>query len=159
MSDVFTAEKRRSIMQAVRRRGTKPEQELAAALNDLGFDFRQNVEDLPGEPDILFVDPKLAVFVHGCFWHGHEACRKGRSRPKTRPAYWEAKIKRNRRRDRRVARRLRAAGYGVYTVWACELRRHGIPARLLSRLRRSAGQTDSAAEDRHGRANRAARDD
>ena len=122
------------IMQAVRRSNTAPEQRLATGLRALGFRFRRHPKHLPGKPDIYFPAAKLVVFVHGCFWHGHASCRKGRSLPKTRRAYWAQKIKRNRRRDRRVARALRAAGYSVYTIWACELRQRAVPARLLTRL-------------------------
>jgi len=134
MADIFSKQKRRSIMQAVRRSNTAPEQRLAAGLRALGLRFRRQARQLPGKPDFHFPAARLVVFVHGCFWHGHARCRKGRSLPKTRRSYWEQKIKRNRRRDRRVARKLRAAGYSVYTIWACELRRCAVPTRLLTRL-------------------------
>lgn len=134
MADVFTKQKRRAIMQAVRRKNTVPEQLLAAGLRRLGFQFRRHAKHLPGEPDIYFPAAKLVVFVNGCFWHGHEGCHKGRTRPKTRRRYWTEKIARNRRRDARVARQLRADGYSVYTVWECEIRRIGVPQRLRTKL-------------------------
>jgi len=134
VADIFTPKKRRSIMQAVRQKGTTPEQTLTEKLRELGYRFRRNEDRLPGRPDVYFPWAKLVVFVHGCFWHGHAGCRKGRSRPKTRRRYWEEKISRNQRRDRRVARSLREAGYSVYTVWECELRKGQIPKRLLTRL-------------------------
>jgi len=134
MADVFTKPKRREIMQAVKRERTGPEERLASLLRRLGFGFRRHPKHLPGTPDFYFPRKRLAVFVNGCFWHGHRRCRKGRSRPKTRKRYWERKIARNQRRDRRDARRLRALGIRVYTIWECEIRRVGVPTRLLTRL-------------------------
>ena len=135
MTDIFTRPKRRRIMQAVRRQNTRPERDLAEALGGHAVSYIQHPTDLPGKPDFYFQDQRLAVFVHGCFWHGHPGCAKGRSRPKTRRVYWRRKIERNRRRDRRVAKRLRRLGLSVYTVWECELRHGRVPARLLTRLR------------------------
>lgn len=134
MADTFPKAKRRQIMQAVRRKNTKPEELLAQLLRDAGISFEQNVEDLPGKPDFCLPDVGLAVFVHGCFWHGHQACRKGQSKPKSRRRYWVEKIARNQRRDRRVARQLRAIGLSVFTVWECQIGRRILPARLCSRL-------------------------
>ena len=134
MPDVFSRAKRRRIMQAVRRRNTAPEAEVARLLRALRVRFRRNVKSLPGEPDFLLPDAGLVVFVHGCFWHGHKRCRKGCSRPKTRRRYWQEKIARNQRRDRRVARKLRARGLRVFTVWECQIRQRGIPARILTAL-------------------------
>ncbi|MCC6124354.1 MAG: DNA mismatch endonuclease Vsr [Pirellulales bacterium] len=134
MTDTFTKEKRRAIMQAVRRKRTWPEDVLAARFRKHGLRFRRNVADLPGKPDIFFSDARVAVFVHGCFWHGHTRCEKGRKRPKTNTTYWKAKIQRNQRRDRRAARQLRALGISVFTVWECELSATGLPKRLLTRL-------------------------
>jgi DNA mismatch endonuclease, patch repair protein len=134
MADTFTKAKRRQIMQSVRRKKTKPEETLATLLREKGLSFQQNVEELQGEPDFYFPDANLVVFVHGCFWHGHDGCRKGRSRPKSRRRYWAGKIARNQRRDRRVARELRARGLSVFTVWECQLRKGTVPARLRSRL-------------------------
>jgi DNA mismatch endonuclease (patch repair protein) len=92
------------------------------------------VEELPGKPDFRFPSAELVVFVHGCFWHGHSRCRKGRSRPKSNRRYWRAKIDRNQRRDRRTVQQLRRMGYGAFTIWECELRARKIPARLAGRL-------------------------
>jgi DNA mismatch endonuclease (patch repair protein) len=143
MTDTFTKEKRRAIMQAVRRRRTRPEETLARLLRTQGLRFRRNVAKLPGKPDFYFLRAKVAVFVHGCFWHGHARCRKGRVRPKTNTAYWRTKVQRNQRRDHRARRQLRALGISVYTVWECELRTAGLPKRLLTRL----GSNAKALED------------
>ena len=134
-ADVFTRTKRRQIMQAVRREDTRPELLLAKALRRAGVSFLRHPPHLPGRPDLYLPDARLAVFVHGCFWHGHEKCRKGRQRPKSNRRYWEEKIERNKRRDRRVARRLRAEALSVFTIWECELRSGRVPCRLIARLR------------------------
>ena len=132
--DRFTKAKRREIMQAVRRKKTRPEEALARLLNEAGVEYEQNSDELPGQPDFVFWDAATVVFVNGCFWHGHARCRKGRSRPKTNRRYWQEKIERNQRRDRRVARQLRRMGYSVFTIWECELTT-AIPIRLRVRLK------------------------
>ncbi len=134
MADRFSTRKRQRIMQTVRTRDTAPEQALKAALRDLGVVFEQNTTQLPGTPDFFFPDCATVVFVHGCFWHGHQACPKGRNRPKTNKRFWQNKLRENLRRDRRVARELRAMGLSVYTVWECEIKQFGLPTRLRSRL-------------------------
>jgi DNA mismatch endonuclease, patch repair protein len=135
MTDVFTKEKRREIMQSVRRQGTRPEESVARMLKLQRIRFQQQPDHLPGRPDFLFADTKLVLFVHGCFWHGHHRCKKGTSLSKTDPEYWLAKIKRNQRRDRRVTRQLRSLGYQVYTIWECQVtNRHSLPARIKNRL-------------------------
>jgi DNA mismatch endonuclease, patch repair protein len=133
MADVFSSRKRRQIMQAVRREGTMPELQLAALLKDSGIPYEAQT-NLFGRPDFYFPDHRIAVFVHGCFWHGH-TCRKGACAPKTNTEYWIAKVKRNRTRDHRVARILRGVGIGVYVVRECELRAGRVPTRLFKLLR------------------------
>ena len=134
MVDTFSTKKRRAIMQSVRRELTAPEETLAQLLDKLGCDYTRNVKELPGKPDIVLGHARLVVFVHGCFWHGHSRCRKGRSLPKTNHRYWRDKIDRNKRRDQRVGRQLRHLGYSVFTIWACELRTKRLPARMVTRL-------------------------
>lgn len=134
MVDTFTTQERRRIMQAVRRTGTTPELTLANSLTALGLKFTCNDKQLPGCPDFVIASAKTVVFVHGCFWHGHTACAKGRQLSKTRVRYWRQRIERNRRRDLKVTRQLRKLGYSVYVVWECELRRNGLPSRLITRL-------------------------
>ncbi|NLX98933.1 MAG: DNA mismatch endonuclease Vsr [Rhodopirellula sp.] len=132
--DTFTKDKRRAIMQAVRRQRTRPEEALALLLRKAGVKFRRNVRSLPGSPDFYVPTQRLAVFIHGCFWHGHRHCAKGRSRPKSNCSYWRRKITINQQRDQRVARQLRRLGYSVYTVWECQLTSNRLPPRLLARL-------------------------
>jgi len=134
MADTFTTAKRRAIMQSVRRERTAPEENIALLLDKDGFAYRRNVEELPGKPDFVLDGANVVVFVHGCFWHGHERCHKGRSRPKSNRRYWQDKLARNRRRDRRVARQLYRLGFSVFVIWECELRASQLPLRLATRL-------------------------
>lgn len=129
MTDTRSPEQRRRIMQSVKTKDTGPELTVRRALFAAGYRFRLHRRDLPGSPDIVLPGRRKAIFVHGCFWHGH-GCSKGKA-PKSRPEYWTPKIAANRQRDRRNIRALRALGWEVYTVWQCDLR--DIPS-LLHRL-------------------------
>lgn len=120
-SDVFTPEKRSAVMRSVKSSNTKPEITLRKALFALGYRYRLNVKNLPGKPDIVFPKHKTVIFVHGCFWHGHD-CKRGRRTPKTNRAYWTDKIARNKTRDAKNAEALAALGWRVITVWECELK-------------------------------------
>lgn len=123
-------------MRAVKARDTTPELLVAKLLRAAGVRPRRDVRTLPGRPDFVMKDrdgEPLALFVHGCWWHGH-GCARGARVPKSNRAYWLAKVARNRRRDRRVARELRALGYSVWTLWECRLRGGPLPTRLLRRL-------------------------
>jgi len=133
--DIFSRSKRRQIMQSVRREHTRPEQLVARLLDEASIRFSQHLQGVPGKPDFVLPDHRIIVFVHGCFWHGHKRCRKGRNLPKTRSDYWQQKIDRNRERDRRIVRRLRRERFGVFTLWECELKSKELPARLMRRLR------------------------
>lgn len=135
MADTFSKNKRRKIMQSVRRVNTRPEELLAQHFDEAGLKYEQNTDVLPGKPDFFFPEFKLVVFVHGCFWHGHPYCRKGQSRPKSNRAYWRQKVERNQRRDHRTARALRRAGFSVFTVWECQITQNQAPKRLLNILR------------------------
>ena len=115
-------ETRSRIMRAVRQRNTAPEMKLRRALHAAGGRYRLHVRALPGSPDLVFPRRRLAVFVHGCFWHAHD-CRAGRP-PATRTDYWLPKLEENRRRDVRKIDALRALGWRVEVVWECELRTH-----------------------------------
>ena len=117
-------------MSSVGTRDTGPELALRKALHRLGYRYRTNYAKLPGKPDIVFPRRKKAVFVHGCFWHGHR-CRWGRL-PKSRPEYWGPKIAANQLRDRRVVRKIRRGGWDVLVVWQCELSEF---ERLLTRVK------------------------
>jgi len=111
---------RRRLMQAVRSKDTAPEIAVRSLLHGMGYRFRLHRKDLPGTPDIVLPGRRAAIFVHGCFWHGH-GCRIGQL-PKSRLDYWLPKIEANRERDRRKGGALEAAGWRVLTVWQCEIR-------------------------------------
>ena len=108
-------------MRRVKGRGTAPELAVRKLVWSLGGRYRLNRADLPGKPDIVLVGRKLAIFVHGCFWHGHE-CARGARVPKANRDYWTGKIARNRARDVAARAALEAAGWRVELVWECELK-------------------------------------
>ncbi|MBX3271028.1 MAG: DNA mismatch endonuclease Vsr [Sandaracinaceae bacterium] len=118
-------------MKRVRQTDTKPEQEVRKLVRDLGYHYRVGRKSLPGKPDISNQAQGWAIFVHGCFWHGHEHCRLS-TRPKTNTAFWLRKLAANRERDGRKERQLRRLGFRVLTVWQCEL---DSPTTLTERLR------------------------
>lgn len=121
MTDVFTPEQRSAVMRRVKGRDTTPEMKVRKALTRLGARYRLHRKDLPGKPDIVLPGRRLAIFVHGCFWHGH-SCARGARVPKQNQDYWLAKVGRNRARD--VANRLalQAASWRVETIWECDLK-------------------------------------
>jgi len=108
--DIFTKERRSEIMRSVRSTRTGAERKCEGLLRSLKLKFSQHPSDLPGKPDFLLKESRLAVFVHGCFWHAHKGC-KNSALPTSNVDYWSLKIDRNRRRDRRVRDALRNAGW------------------------------------------------
>lgn len=118
--DTRTPEQRRRIMQSVGQKNTKPEVALRRVLHRLGYRYRIHRKDLPGRPDLVFPSRKKVVFVHGCFWHGHN-CSKGRL-PKSRPEFWVPKIEGNKARDARAIDRLTEMGWETHVVWQCEMK-------------------------------------
>jgi DNA mismatch endonuclease (patch repair protein) len=106
-------------MSGVRRRDTSPEMNVRRALHSLGIHYRTRNRDLPGSPDVANRKRKWALFVHGCFWHRHRACRRTTT-PKRNRGFWVAKFAANCERDARKMRLLRAAGFRVLVVWECE---------------------------------------
>ena len=120
MTDRVSPARRSRIMASVGTRNTKPELQLRKSLHQLGYRFRLHAKDLPGKPDLVFRTRRKAIFVHGCFWHGHE-CKWGKL-PKSRLDYWVPKIRANRERDERTVASLRELGWSVAEVWQCELK-------------------------------------
>ena len=111
---------RSATMAAIRSSGTQPEMRVRRFLHGLGYRYRVDVRSLPGRPDIVFTKRRKVVFVHGCFWHGHE-CSLGRRNPRTRRAYWHAKIGGNMARDRRHRELLRNEGWDLLYLYECEV--------------------------------------
>jgi DNA mismatch endonuclease (patch repair protein) len=133
-------------MRAIRARDTKPELKVRQALRAAGYaGYRLHRRDLPGRPDIVFPGRRKLIFVHGCFWHGHE-CKEGVRRPKSRADYWLPKISGNQERDVRNREILRASGWDVMTVWECETADPRLQQRLGEFLRHGTcgGCTDEA---------------
>ena len=119
MADTLSKEKRSELMAKVTGKETKPEIMVRKYLFSKGFRFRKNVKALPGSPDIVLSKYKTVIFVHGCFWHGHD-CRKGRL-PETNHEFWLYKIAKNTERDNRKISELMDLGWKVLIVWDCEL--------------------------------------
>lgn len=120
MVDSLTPEQRSAQMSRIRGSNTKLEVLVRKALHARGLRYRLGGAKLPGRPDIVLPKYRTVVFVHGCFWHGHD-CPLYRL-PKTRPEFWADKIGKNRTRDQRVTSELEAIGWRVLTVWECSLR-------------------------------------
>jgi len=121
MADIFSKAKRSEVMSRIRSSNTKPERIVRSLLHRLGYRFTVNGpknRQLPGKPDIVLPKYDTVVFVHGCFWHGHEGCKDFRI-PSTRRKWWTAKIEGNRRRDSDREEELRQMGWHVVTIWAC----------------------------------------
>lgn len=120
MVDSVTPTLRSEIMSRVRSRDTKPEMIVRRMLHKAGYRYRLHVAELPGRPDLVFVGRKKVIFVHGCFWHMHEACPRSRI-PKSRVEFWTTKLYANRKRDERNLAELRSLGWDVLVIWECQL--------------------------------------
>jgi DNA mismatch endonuclease (patch repair protein) len=133
-TDVFDSAKRSAVMARVKSQDTRPELLIRRILTDLGARYRLHRKDLPGSPDVAMPGRRLAIFVHGCFWHGHD-CARGSRVPKANRDYWLAKVGRTKARDGRNLADLTAAGWRVETVWECEMKdRPALAARLADLL-------------------------
>ena len=130
-TDVFTPEQRSAVMRAVKGRDTTPELAVRRILRAAGIGYRLGGRGLPGRPDLVMQGRRVVVFVHGCFWHGHD-CARGARQPKANADYWSAKIGRNRARDVATQAALQAAGWRVVTVWECGLKSAGFADRLVA---------------------------
>ena len=129
--DRLSPTQRRRLMARVKSKGTRPEREIATLLCSLRYHFSSHDASLPGTPDFVLNRHKLAIFVHGCFWHAH-SCRRGQSMPTTRRTFWRRKKDTNVARDRRATTALRRLGYRVLVVWECKLTN---PPRLALAIR------------------------
>jgi len=119
MADVYDAETRRRVMQSIRKTDTRPEVRVRRVLHRLGYRFRLHRRDLPGVPDIVLPKHRIAVFVHGCFWHQH-TCPLGKL-PKSNRRYWVPKLRANAKRHAKHAVELRKLGWKVIVLWECEV--------------------------------------
>lgn len=117
--DVFSKEQRSRNMSRVGGKNSKPELAVRSVLHQLGYRFRLHRADLPGKPDITLPKHRKIIFVHGCFWHGHQDCSRSK-RPTTNESFWRDKLDKNIARDRANIRVLQQAGWNVLIVWGCE---------------------------------------
>ena len=125
-------------MKRVRQRDTAPELEVRKLLFGFGYRYRIHRDDLPGSPDVAFPSRRKAIFVHGCFWHGHPNCSRA-SLPRTRTEYWRNRITTNQERDRRSEAALRRMGWSVCVVWECEVGDGGALREKLTRFLNGSG--------------------
>jgi DNA mismatch endonuclease (patch repair protein) len=121
VADRFTPEERSRIMSRVKSRDTKPEKLVRKLLHALGYRFRLHRRDLPGKPDITLPKHKKVIFVHGCFWHGHDGCQRA-ARPTSNIEFWNKKIDSNLRRDITAQKELDALGWSYFILWQCQTR-------------------------------------
>lgn len=129
MTDVHNKAIRSKNMAAIKNRGTKPEKKLLQLLRKRGYSPLLNVKELPGTPDLLLPEYGVVIFVHGCFWHGHQHCKYFRL-PATRPEFWLNKIMLSKKRDKECARQLLAENFRVAIFWECSLR--SLPPHMLN---------------------------
>ena len=120
-------------MRQVKGKGTAPELKVRKALTALGARYRLHRADLPGKPDIVMPGRRLTIFVHGCFWHGHD-CARGSRVPKDNRDYWVGKVARNRARDEQSRAALATLGWRVETIWECDLKDADVLKLRLSAL-------------------------
>ncbi|MEW6236268.1 MAG: very short patch repair endonuclease [Candidatus Omnitrophota bacterium] len=133
--DNLTPDIRRQTMSRVRSKDTKPEWVVRRLVHSMGYRYRLHRADLPGKPDLVFPKYRKAIFVNGCFWHGHQ-CRAGRNRPASNKDYWLPKLEKNKTRDRSHYRRLRKMGWGIMVIWECQIKKTEV---LKKRIRRFLG--------------------
>ena len=131
MSDCLTKEQRHKNMAAIHAKDTKPELLVRKFLWSRGFRYRLNHPRLPGKPDIVLRKYRTAIFVNGCFWHGHEGCRYF-VMPKSNVEFWQTKIARNQMRDKQVQQQLALMGWHCITIWECQLKKNKREATLRS---------------------------
>ena len=142
MIDIVDSKRRSEIMARIRGRDTAPELAVRRIAHRMGLRFRLHRKDLPGRPDLVFPKHRLVVFVHGCFWHRHEGCRRA-STPKSNISFWVEKFAANVDRDARHEAALRALGWRVLVIWQCET---GDDATLERRLAAQAKRNDTTSD-------------
>ncbi|MBY0475380.1 MAG: very short patch repair endonuclease [Nitrosomonas sp.] len=120
MLDTITKEKRSEIMSKVRSKNTSPELAVRKLVFSLGYRYRLHAKNLPGKPDLVFSGRKKVIFVHGCFWHGHD-CTRG-SAPATNKEFWLPKLEKNKVRDAETFRLLNSMSWSVLVIWQCQMK-------------------------------------
>ena len=142
MTDIVDRQRRSEMMAGIRGRDTAPEMAVRRIAHRMGLRFRLHRKNLPGRPDLVLPKHRLAVFVHGCFWHRHEGCRYA-STPKSRVAFWTEKFESNVARDARQEAALRALGWRVLIIWQCGTRDEAaVESSLAASIGRGRGAND-----------------
>jgi len=137
MADVHEPEVRSYNMSKIRNKDTKPEIIVRKYLHSLGFRYRLHDKSLPGKPDIVLKKYNIVIFIHGCFWHGHENCRYF-SLPSSNEEYWIPKIENNKAKDIKQLRECSDLGWRTIVVWECQLKkdkRHNTLSALANQIR------------------------
>lgn len=122
MTDRITKEQRSKNMSHIRSKDTSIELKVRKYLFSLGYRYRVNYKKLPGKPDIVFTKKKIAIFIHGCYWHGHNCNSRYAHISKSNTNYWNTKIQRNQERDKRNIEQLEKDGWKVIVLWECEIK-------------------------------------
>ena len=132
MTDVFSVEKRSKIMSSIKSYDTQPELMIRSLIHRMGYRFRLRNASLPGSPDIVLPRHKKVIFIHGCFWHGHQKCKRSK-RPNTNKEFWKHKLDNNVDRDKHQQRELNKLGWHYLVVWQCQI---GKPETVRKRIKR-----------------------
>ena len=122
MADSVSSCRISEIMSHIKSKDTSIELMVRRYLFAMGYRYRVNYKELPGKPDIVFTKKKIAIFVHGCYWHGHDCGSRYAHVSQSNKAYWESKIERTKQRDQEHIQKLEAAGWKVIVLWECEMR-------------------------------------
>lgn len=131
----MTPEQRHKCMAAIKGKDTKPEMLVRRYLHACGFRYSLHCKKLPGSPDLVFRSLRTVIFIHGCFWHGHEKCKYYRL-PKSNTEFWRDKVEQNRQRDSAVIQELESKGWRVFIIWECELKNKSTREATLRRMSR-----------------------
>ncbi|QNI30830.1 DNA mismatch endonuclease Vsr [Alloacidobacterium dinghuense] len=140
--DRLSAERRSANMRQIRSKDTSPEVALRRLLYGMGYRYRLHRKDLPGTPDIAFPSRRKVIFVHGCFWHQHAACREGKM-PASKQSYWGPKLQSNVERDRKHQAELTRLGWETLVVWECQLKDSGA---VVDQVKRFLGKTEAGSK-------------
>lgn len=130
--DRISSDQRSALMSRVKARDTKPELIVRSILHRLGYRYRLHRKDLPGNPDLVFPIRKKVIFVHGCFWHGHN-CPRGK-RPTTNMEFWEQKLTKNKIRDKNALKMLKSLGWEALVIWECHVNTADVLTNELTRF-------------------------
>lgn len=122
MADKISVERRSQIMSHIKSKDTSIERLVRHGLFSRGYRYRVNYAPLPGKPDIVFTKKKIAIFIHGCYWHGHNCGSRYAHISQSNTVYWKAKIERTKQRDQEHIQKLELSGWKVIVIWECEIK-------------------------------------